>query len=34
LTFGALQKAYREVLVGDFAIAVETVLAFSSSDDN
>ncbi|OSX79077.1 hypothetical protein BU14_0087s0025 [Porphyra umbilicalis] len=27
-------KAYREVLVGDFATAVKTVLAFSSSDDN
>jgi len=29
-----LQKAYREVLVSDFGTALETVLVFSSSDDN
>jgi len=31
---GTLQKAYREVLIDDFATAVKTVLVFSSSDDN
>jgi len=29
-----LQKAYREVLMGTFGIALETVLVFSSSEDN
>ena len=30
----SLQKAYRDVLIDDFATAVKTVLVFSSSDDN